>query len=83
MSEHFRICLSNVNELKRVSIPFSFIEFGMLNYSDNSELEVKSPADGMVSGLAKINGRQVVVPKDLRKNNRNRKEDDNEGVRNV
>ena len=55
----------------------------MLYYSDNSELEAKSPVDGMVSGLAKINGRQEVVLKDLRKNNRNGKEDDNEGIRNV
>lgn len=39
----------------------SFMEFGMLNHSDYDEFREKSAADGMVSGLAKIEGRQVVI----------------------
>ncbi|MFD4819883.1 acyl-CoA carboxylase subunit beta [Peribacillus butanolivorans] len=39
----------------------SFIEFGMLNHSDYAELEEKSPADGMVAGLARVSGREVVI----------------------
>jgi acetyl-CoA carboxylase carboxyltransferase component len=41
--------------------PGSFLEFGMLNHSDFAELQEKSPADGMVAGLAKITDRPVVI----------------------
>lgn len=41
--------------------PGTFLEFGMLNHSDYVELEAKSPADGMVAGLAKVTGRPVVI----------------------
>ncbi len=39
----------------------SFMEFGMLNHSDSPEYENKSPADGTIAGLAKIDDRPVVV----------------------
>ncbi|MCY0893332.1 MAG: methylmalonyl-CoA decarboxylase [Acidibacillus sp.] len=39
----------------------SFVEFGALNYSDVPGMEGKTPADGLVAGMAKINGRHVVV----------------------
>ena len=39
----------------------TFQEFGMLNHSNYVELEEKSPADGMVAGLAKVSGRPVVI----------------------
>lgn len=39
----------------------SFIEFGLLAHSDIPEAEVKSPADGKVCGVARIDGRMVAV----------------------
>jgi len=39
----------------------SFIEFGKLNHAENPEVAHKSPADGTIAGLAKINQRPVVV----------------------
>ncbi|WP_209123133.1 acyl-CoA carboxylase subunit beta [Alkalihalobacillus sp. BA299] len=39
----------------------SFLELGMLAHSDVPGYEEKTPADGIVCGLAKIDGRPVVV----------------------
>lgn len=39
----------------------TFMEFGVLNHSENADLEEKSPADGMISGIAKVDGRSVVI----------------------
>lgn len=39
----------------------SFMELGMLNHSERPEVQHKSPADGIVAGIAKINGRSAVV----------------------
>lgn len=39
----------------------SFLELGMLNHSDQPGAEEKSPADGYICGLAKVDGRPVVV----------------------
>ena len=39
----------------------SFIEFGLLAHSDLPEAEAKSPADGKVCGVARIDGRMIAV----------------------
>lgn len=39
----------------------SFMEFGMLNHSDIPGLEDKTAGDGLIVGLAKVDGRPVVV----------------------
>ncbi|MFC1883249.1 acyl-CoA carboxylase subunit beta [Thermodesulfobacteriota bacterium] len=39
----------------------SFLEVGMLNYSDVEGMEGKTPADSKVSGYGKIDGRPVVI----------------------
>ncbi len=39
----------------------TFFELGMLNHSDYPGAEHKSPADGLISGIGKVNGRPVVV----------------------
>lgn len=39
----------------------SFLEFGMLNHSDVSGAEHKSAADGLISGVGKVDGRLAVV----------------------
>lgn len=39
----------------------SFLELGMLNHSDLPGMEEKSPGDGIIAGLAKIDSRPVVV----------------------
>jgi acetyl-CoA carboxylase carboxyltransferase component len=41
--------------------PESFLEVGMLNHSDVSGMEEKTPADSKVGGYGKIDGRRVVV----------------------
>jgi acetyl-CoA carboxylase carboxyltransferase component len=42
--------------------PDSFMELGMLNHSDMVGTEDKSAGDGIIVGLAKIDGRPAVVP---------------------
>jgi acetyl-CoA carboxylase carboxyltransferase component len=39
----------------------SFMEFGMLNHSDIPGLENKSAGDGLIVGIAKVDGRPIVV----------------------
>ncbi|MHB1611559.1 MAG: carboxyl transferase domain-containing protein, partial [Sulfobacillus sp.] len=39
----------------------SFQEFGLLSHSDVVEMKDRSPADGMIGGLARVGGRPVVV----------------------
>lgn len=41
--------------------PGSFMELGMLNHSDIPGMEKKSAGDGLIGGLAKVNGRPIVV----------------------
>jgi len=41
--------------------PGSFLELGLLAHSDQEGMEHKSAGDGIVTGLAKVNGRPVVV----------------------
>ncbi|WP_251553663.1 acyl-CoA carboxylase subunit beta [Neobacillus muris] len=41
--------------------PDSFIELGMLNHSDMAGTENKSAGDGLIAGLAKVNGRPIMV----------------------
>ena len=39
----------------------TFLEFGMLAHSDQVESEDKSAGDGIITGLAKVDGRPAVV----------------------
>lgn len=39
----------------------SFLEMGMLNQSEFQGDEFKSPADGLIGGVARVNGRPVVI----------------------
>lgn len=39
----------------------TFFELGMLNHSDYPGAEHKSPADGLICGIGKVNGRPVVI----------------------
>ncbi|WP_366924462.1 hypothetical protein MFMK1_001440 [Metallumcola ferriviriculae] len=41
--------------------PGSFLELGMLNHSDMTGAEDKSAGDGIIAGLAKVQGRPAVV----------------------
>lgn len=41
--------------------PGSLLELGLLAHSDQESMEHKSAGDGIVTGLAKVNGRPVVV----------------------
>jgi len=41
--------------------PGSFMELGLLSHSDAPGMEDKSPADGLIAGLAKIDARPVAV----------------------
>src|SRR5689334_16807582 len=47
--------------IEKLVDPGSFLELGMLNHSDQPGAEEKSPADGYICGLGKIDGRPVVV----------------------
>jgi acetyl-CoA carboxylase carboxyltransferase component len=47
--------------IEKLVDPASFMELGLLNHSDTPGVEDKTPADGLVAGLAKINGRPVAV----------------------
>jgi acetyl-CoA carboxylase carboxyltransferase component len=47
--------------VEKLADPGSFMELGLLNHSDTPGVEDKTPADGLVAGLAKINGRPVAV----------------------
>ena len=39
----------------------SFLEMGLLAYSDRPGMEDKTPADGLICGYGRIDGRQVAV----------------------
>ncbi len=39
----------------------SFVEFGMLNHSDRMEMKERTPCDGLIAGVARVQGRPVVV----------------------
>ncbi len=39
----------------------SFYEFGVLSHSDVGEMKDRSPGDGLIGGLASVDGRQVMV----------------------
>ncbi|UOR10559.1 acyl-CoA carboxylase subunit beta [Halobacillus amylolyticus] len=41
--------------------PDSFLELGALNFSELDEAEMKSSGDGLIGGIAKVNGRPIVV----------------------
>ncbi|MEW6264057.1 MAG: carboxyl transferase domain-containing protein [Thermodesulfobacteriota bacterium] len=41
--------------------PGSFIELGLLDHSIDPELADKTPADGLIAGLAKVDGRPMAV----------------------
>src|SRR3990172_6911098 len=41
--------------------PGSFVEHGLLVHSDIPEAEAKTPADGKVCGVARIDGRMIAV----------------------
>ncbi|MBU2511117.1 hypothetical protein KJ966_07255 [bacterium] len=45
----------------RLLDPGSFMEIGMLAHSDVPGMEIKTPADGKISGFGKINGRSIGV----------------------
>ena len=53
--------LTSRERIDKLVDPGSFMELGMLNRSSIPGMEEKSPADGIAGGLAKINGRTVVV----------------------
>jgi acetyl-CoA carboxylase carboxyltransferase component len=53
--------LTSRERIDKLVDPGSFMELGMLNCSSVPGMEEKSPADGIAGGLAKINGRTVVV----------------------
>lgn len=39
----------------------TFMEFGLLNHSDVPGAEAKSPADGLISGIGKVDGRLALI----------------------
>lgn len=39
----------------------TFLEFGMLNHSDWPGMEEKTPADGVICGIGKVDGRPAVI----------------------
>ena len=41
--------------------PGTFMELGMLNHSDVPGLKEKTPGDGVISGLGRVDGRPVVI----------------------
>jgi acetyl-CoA carboxylase carboxyltransferase component len=47
--------------IDRLVDPDTFMELGLLNHSDVPGMEGKSPADGLISGIGKIDGRPVVI----------------------
>ncbi|MFV8828002.1 acyl-CoA carboxylase subunit beta [Alkalihalobacterium sp. APHAB7] len=47
--------------IEKLVDPGTFLELGLLAHSDVPGFEEKTPADGLICGLAKINGRPVVV----------------------
>ncbi|MFC1886091.1 carboxyl transferase domain-containing protein, partial [Thermodesulfobacteriota bacterium] len=53
--------LTSRERIDKLVDPGSFMELGMLNHSSIPGMEEKSPADGIAGGIAKINGRTVVV----------------------
>ncbi|MBI3992178.1 MAG: methylmalonyl-CoA decarboxylase, partial [Candidatus Lambdaproteobacteria bacterium] len=47
--------------IARITDADSFLELGMLNTSEYPGAEARSPADGLVCGVARVDGRPVVV----------------------
>lgn len=58
---HERGFLTARERIDKLVDPDSFIEFGLLAHSEQVGLENKSAGDGIVTGLAKVDGRPVVV----------------------
>jgi acetyl-CoA carboxylase carboxyltransferase component len=59
--QHDRGRLTARERIDQLLDPGSFLEVGMLNHSDVSGMEDKTPADSKVGGYGKIDGRRVVV----------------------
>ena len=61
---HTRGKLTARERLNRLLDPDSFVEIGMLAHSQNDDLKDRTPADGMLAGSGKIDGRDVYVTAD-------------------
>jgi acetyl-CoA carboxylase carboxyltransferase component len=59
--QHARGRLTARERIEGLLDPGSFLEVGMLNYSDVLGMEEKSPADSTIAGFGKIDGRRVIV----------------------
>jgi acetyl-CoA carboxylase carboxyltransferase component len=61
---HARGALTARERIDLLLDPGSFFEIGMLNHSDITGMEHKTPADGKVCGFGAIDGRPVAVSTD-------------------
>jgi acetyl-CoA carboxylase carboxyltransferase component len=59
--QHDRGHLTARERVDNLVDPGTFLEFGMLNISDWPGMEEKTPADGQVSGIGKVDGRHAVI----------------------
>jgi acetyl-CoA carboxylase carboxyltransferase component len=59
--QHGRGRLTARERVELLVDPGSFTEVGLLAHSDLPEAETRTPADGKVAGIARIDGRMVVV----------------------
>ncbi|MGM0900346.1 MAG: acyl-CoA carboxylase subunit beta [Bacillota bacterium] len=53
--------LTGRERIDKLVDPHTFVEFGLLAHSDQPGVEDKSAGDGIITGLAKVDGRKVVV----------------------
>ena len=59
--QHAKGRLSARERIERLIDPDSFLEVGMLNHSDVSGMEDRTPADSKIGGYGAIDGRRVVL----------------------
>jgi acetyl-CoA carboxylase carboxyltransferase component len=59
--QHGRGRLTARERIDALVDPGSFVELGLLVHSDVPEAEAKTPADGKVCGVARVDGRRVAV----------------------
>jgi len=59
--QHARGRLTARERIEALVDPGSFVEFGLLAHSDIPEAEAKTPADGKVCGVARLDGRLVTL----------------------
>ncbi len=59
--QHARGRFTARERIEQLIDPGSFFEIGILNHSDESGMEDKTPADSKVAGYGKIDGRPVVM----------------------